>query len=423
MAILSLGVDVDSLRVQRSLNDSSSTLAKSFERLSTGLRINSASDDAAGLAIADSLRVKARLYSGSIRNINDGISALNIIDGTLSAQSALTTRLIEIAEQSANGTFSEAQRRALNTEYQALVQESGRLGDTTSFNNLNLLLGGHGSSNPAQFNIQVGTSGGVTSNLQITTADTGTFSGVLNVNDIGGTAGAGSAYTIDELMAGTNNTAVLTRVTDSLGNAHEIYLAFADIGGAFRVNAFMRASESNGATSSDASKWVQMTSGTGVCNYNTSGQATSNLNMVVAGFSGGTLATVNLDISGLVVAGSATATNSPETGSSTALNLTGVETSGRGRVALDIATRRLSQISKLRGQFGAAQSRLETARGITEISRESTNSAESIIRDVDVASETASLIAAQILQQTGAKILSQASSRAEIILGLLRADK
>ena len=426
MAVLSLGTDVQSLRVQRSLNDATSSLAQSFERLSTGLRINSASDDAAGLAIADSLRVKSRLYSSSIRNINDGISALNIIDGTLSAQSALTTRLIELAEQASNGTFSEAQRRALNTEYRALVQESGRLGDTTSFNNINLLLGGHGSSNSSQFTIQVGTAGGSTSGIQINTADMGSFSGVLHFSDYQG--GGANGSTLEQLMAGSNNTAVLTTITDSAGVSRDIYLTFGDLalgggnGGSARVSAYMRGSDSNGATSSSPDIWVAATSGSATFSFNAAGQITSNIDYNVSGFAGGATSRVILDIRGIRISGASDAPNSTETGQSTLLNITGVETAGRARKALEVSKLRLEQISKLQGQFGALQSRLEIARGVSEISREGTSSAESRIRDVDVANETASLVASQILQQTSAKMLKLSSSGSEIILGLLRPE-
>ena len=427
MAVLSLGTDVQSLRVQRSLNDATSSLGRSFERLSTGLRINSASDDAAGLAIADSLRVKARLYSGSVRNINDGISALNIIDGTLTEQSALTTRLIELAEQASNGTFSEAQRRALNTEYQALIQESGRLGDTTSFNNLNLLLGGHGSSNSSQFTIQVGTAGGSTSGIQINTADMGSFSGVLHFSDY--QSGGASGTTLEQLMAVSTNTAVFTRITDSAGVSRDIYLTFGDLGvgggngGSVRVTAWMRGSDSNGATSSSPDIWVSGTSGSSQFDFNSAGQITTNIDYTITGFSGGATARAIIDLRGIRISGTSNAPNSTETGQSTLLNITGVETAGRARKALEVSTRRLEQISKLQGQFGAFQSRLEIARGVSEISREGTSSAESRIRDVDVADETASLVASQILQKTSASILKQSSSRAEIILGLLRAKE
>lgn len=420
MAVLTLGTDVQSLRVQRSLNDASARLSKSFERLSTGLRINSASDDAAGLAIADSLRVKARLYSGSIRNINDGISALNIIDGTLDQQASITTRLMELAEQSANGVFSTSQRTALNNEYRALVQEFGRLGDTTNFNNLNLLLGGHGSSNPNSFSIQAGTNGGTNSSLQIITADTGSFSGTINVSDLSNTVSG--ATTFENLMSQTGNTALLTKVTDSLGVQHDVYLTFADLGTSLRINAYMRASESNGITATDPSQWVQMLGASGVVAYDSSGQL-GITSLTIGGFAGNATAACNLDLRGARVSSSSTdAAASAEalTSGSTMLSITGVETATRAAKALEIATRRLDQLSSIRGRVGAFQSRLEIARSVSDISREGNLAAESRIRDVDVAEESASVIASQILQKTAANVLKQIGLGSEVVLGLLK---
>ena len=113
---MSFGSNMESLRAQRALGNATQSLNKSFERLSSGLRINRASDDAAGLAIADNLKTITRLHAQSIRNVNDGVSALNIIDGTLNDQSNLLARLLELAEQSANGTYSSTQRTALSKE-------------------------------------------------------------------------------------------------------------------------------------------------------------------------------------------------------------------------------------------------------------------------------------------------------------------
>src|SRR5690606_7658731 len=99
-----------SLKVQRQLSSTTSALDKVYARLSSGVRINRASDDAAGLAIADALRTDVRLYSQALRNINDGISLLAIASGALSEMSGLITRIRELAEQSANGVYSSMQR-------------------------------------------------------------------------------------------------------------------------------------------------------------------------------------------------------------------------------------------------------------------------------------------------------------------------
>lgn len=138
---LSINSNIVSLKAQRHLATATNALTSSFRNLSSGLRINSASDDAAGLAVASSLKADVRLYSQGVRNLNDGISALNIADGTLSNLSSVLTRLQELAEQAANGTLNAKQRKSLDDEAQALAQEFFRIAHTTSFNGLNLFDG------------------------------------------------------------------------------------------------------------------------------------------------------------------------------------------------------------------------------------------------------------------------------------------
>ncbi|MCI5066514.1 flagellin FliC [bacterium] len=138
---ISLGSNIASLRAQRRLSNASNQLGTTFERLSSGQRINKASDDAAGLAIADSLRADQRIASVAIRNANDGISSIGIADSALGEIGNVLTRLGELAEQSANGVFSVTQRSALANEFTALASEIERIAVTTEFNGVALLSG------------------------------------------------------------------------------------------------------------------------------------------------------------------------------------------------------------------------------------------------------------------------------------------
>lgn len=138
---ITIGSNIASLRAQRKLGQTSNDLSSTFERVSSGQRINKASDDAAGLAIADSLRANSRVYSQALRNIADGMSALTIAEGALRELSSLVTRQMELAEQAANGVYSLAQRKALDGEANALVEEYNRIAQTTVFNGVNLLSG------------------------------------------------------------------------------------------------------------------------------------------------------------------------------------------------------------------------------------------------------------------------------------------
>jgi flagellin len=104
-----LNTNLASLNAQRRLGEVTSSLGKTYERLSSGLRINRASDDAAGLAVASGLNVDSRVFSQGLRNINDGISALQIADGALEELSNVVTRIIELSEQASNGVISATQ--------------------------------------------------------------------------------------------------------------------------------------------------------------------------------------------------------------------------------------------------------------------------------------------------------------------------
>ena len=149
-----LGSNTASLRAIRSLNQVDETLGRVFERLSTGKRINRAADDAAGLSIVSTLNNRSRVLNRASLNLADAQSLLTIADGTLSAATNVVTRLAELAEQAANGTFSATQRAALDREYQVLTREINRIGASTSFNGINLGSGGR-STRAGQF---VGTS-------------------------------------------------------------------------------------------------------------------------------------------------------------------------------------------------------------------------------------------------------------------------
>ncbi len=139
---INIRTNIPSLLAQRNLESSSSKLNTSYERLSSGLRINRARDDAAGLAIAEGLKADAAVATVATRNANDGISVISIADQAIGQIANTLTRLGELAEQSANGVFANTQRSALQNEFTALTSEIERIALTTKFNGLNLLSGG-----------------------------------------------------------------------------------------------------------------------------------------------------------------------------------------------------------------------------------------------------------------------------------------
>jgi flagellin len=159
---INIRTNVSSLVAQRNLEGSTQRLQTSYERLSSGLRINHARDDAAGLAIAESLKADAKVANVAIRNANDGISIISIADQAIGQITNVLSRLGELAEQSANGVFSNVQRSALQNEFSALTSEIERIAITTEFNGLKLLSGG------GEVVFQVGFDGTSTSRVSYT---------------------------------------------------------------------------------------------------------------------------------------------------------------------------------------------------------------------------------------------------------------
>ena len=139
---VTLGRNIASLKAQQRLNETTSSLGRVFERLSSGQRINRASDDAAGLSVTMTLGNKSRVLGRAAQNLGDATSLLSIADSTLGEVSSVLTRLVELAQQAANGSYSQAQRANLNTEFQALQTEIRRIAQSTTFNGLGLLAGG-----------------------------------------------------------------------------------------------------------------------------------------------------------------------------------------------------------------------------------------------------------------------------------------
>ncbi len=138
---LVVSTNVASLRAQNALNRSQNTLQKSFQRLSSGYRINTAADDAAGLGISENLRARVRSFAVAERNTNNAISIANTAEGGLAQISGIVIRMRELAVQSANGDLSSTDRGYLDTEFQLLMNEIDRLAESTEFNGKDLLAG------------------------------------------------------------------------------------------------------------------------------------------------------------------------------------------------------------------------------------------------------------------------------------------
>lgn len=396
--VVRIGSNIASLKAQRSLTDATGTLSATFERLSSGMRINRASDDAAGLAVADSLKNQKRLYTTSIRNMNDGLSALSIATGSLSSQSTIITRMIELAEQSANGTFSDTQRDTMQSEYYQLTKEFARIASTTIFNG-RMLLTDSNRGGVGTLNLQAGVDGSRNSNIGVTLGDSGEFSGYIsraNLKyagaDISGQMDRTEEYLREQFGVG------MFKIDDN-----KIVAIFED-NGYGTLSAYVYTRNSNGLFDSTQEVALGYNSQTG--EFNSS--ATSSL-----------LSVSGIDLRALRYT-DPTGSYGPNLGTGTNIEFTNIETQEYARQSLEILKSRLQSISQLKGSIGAFESRLKTAIAVNGTQEIESAAAESRIRDIDVASESAILVATQIRQNIAAKVLKNANIQPQIALKLLQ---
>ncbi len=213
-----------SLNAQRNLSKTQSTNQESLRRLSSGLRINSAADDAAGLAISERLRAQIRSLGQAERNANDGISMMQTAEGALNEISGILTRMRELSVQSANGTLGSSDRDALNTEFTALNSEINRIADVTEFNDTRLIDGSlSGSSNALQF--QVGINGSSANQISRQVANMHASQLGTNAASGGGGTPAVSINVIDISTVSGAKTALATidqAITDSSENRADL---------------------------------------------------------------------------------------------------------------------------------------------------------------------------------------------------------
>ena len=180
-----------SINAQRNLASVTDKLAGNFRRLSTGLRISTAADDAAGLAISERLRAQVASLDQAKRNANDGISLVQTAEGALNEVSSILVRLRELAVQSANGSVSNQDKDTLDQEFQSLTDEINRIGRSTDFNGIKLL---DGSTSSVSFQVGNGTTAGIDT-LSISLTPSLSTSLGLNSLDIGSGGSTSTALT------------------------------------------------------------------------------------------------------------------------------------------------------------------------------------------------------------------------------------
>ena len=207
--------NIPSLNAQRLLGLNNDRLAVSVERISSGLRINRAADDTAGLAISNALRSDIRVLRQAVRNANDGISLINVTEGALNEQSSILIRLRELSSQASTGTVGSTERQTIQLEFDALRAEIDRIADTTAFNGQKLVDGSLAStaSSGSQILIQVGLDSGVDSRINLNTQVnlTAVNASSLLIAELSLTTAAGALTALDVI----NN--AISSITQSRG--------------------------------------------------------------------------------------------------------------------------------------------------------------------------------------------------------------
>ena len=211
LSSISINSNVSSLQTQRRLSQSSSSLNQSLQRLSSGQRINRASDDAAGLAISDSLAADRRVLDQGVKNLNDGASLLSIGSGALAELTNIVTRVQELAEQAANGTLGYRQRQSLDKEAQQLSKEYSRIAQTAEFNGIKLF---DGSTSSVKLQVGYGASGAIDASMG-GTKGIGTFAAAVSFSS---EAVASNAIALGDFN-GDGNLDIVTAGQDIQGGA------------------------------------------------------------------------------------------------------------------------------------------------------------------------------------------------------------
>ena len=394
---LVLNSNIDSLMAQSSLTSSGSQLATALQQLSSGLRINTAADNAAGYAITQGMTSQINGLNQAANNASDGVSLTQTASGALSEVTSDLQTMRDLAVQSLNATNSTQDRADLNTQFQQLMSDINNVATNTQFNGVNLL---DGSFQGATF--QVGANAGQTIAVSSVAS--------VNSNNIGG------LYTSAGTAAGTGATAGDTgtiTLTDGNGVAHTTsQITFTGV--AATDNASVAAAINQ--LSSQDGGLIATVGATGIDLSSTSNTAAAVTMAYTAGsVNAGTesLATIGVnatyDLTAATVATPSSFLNTAD--------VTTVDNSNKVLVQIDAA---LQQIATSGAQLGAYQGRFQAA--ITGLNTDSTNltSARSSIQDTDYAQATSNLSKAQILQQAGTAMVAQANTIPQNILTLLQ---
>ncbi|NUS59335.1 MAG: flagellin [Lysobacter sp.] len=384
-----INTNVMSLNSQRNLATNSASLATTIQRLSSGLRINSAKDDAAGLAISERFSTQIRGMNQAARNANDGISLAQTAEGALGEIGNNLQRIRELAVQSRNATNSSDDRAALQKEVAQLKSEIDRVADQTTFNGTKLL---DGSFTAQAF--QVGANQGqtitVSSIADANIAALGSWNSPATTTYTQTTASAGATAAATGISMDINGVTITTA-----DGAADAAAATAAIKAAFDTAKANVANTSLANVTMDATGAITSTDATlSIANL-------TNVSGVTAGTTNGTAS----QVAGAAHTGFAALDISTATGADDAI------------LAMDAA---LNSVNSARADLGAVQNRFSSVIANLNTTSENLTASRSRIRDTDFAKETAELTRTQILTQAGTAMLAQANQAPQGVMSLLR---
>jgi len=411
--------NIMAMNANRQLGINNNGMAKALEKLSSGLNINRAGDDAAGLAISEKMRGQIRGLNQASRNAQDGISLIQTAEGALNETHAILQRMRELAVQSANDTNVKVDRQAIQDEMDQLIEELDRISETTQFNTQTLLDGSFTGT------FQIGANEGQTVTLELNRMDSAGL-GLLSYNSIedGTTSGnnellADGVYVLDSgNLKDTAGNIVATYANNkiSVGSTEIITLkkaaladgaiiTISDKGEKFDVKYAL-------AKPDDSNNLGELAPGT----YTIKGSNVIKDEKLVGTFDSGT---ITISGKGITEASLGFQSGALEAGVSFTIHGSDVSTRETAEGTITAIDKAIELVSKERSKLGAMQNRLEHTIKNLDTSAENLQAAESRIRDVDMAKEMMEFTKQSILQQASTAMLAQANNLHSTVLKLL----
>jgi flagellin len=425
---MALGVlnNISALYAENSLNNTNSSLQTVLQQLSSGSRINSGSDDAAGLSLINGLQANSTALTQSATNATEGVGLLQVADGALSQVTNLLNRAVTLATETSNGTLNSTQEAAANQEYQSILSEINDIGSTTTYNSQQVFTGA-----AAGTNIYTGdssTTGSSIDNLHFAPLSSST------VGDSGGTVvqssagqfidlslAATSVLTTAATAADTVTGAVTFTITNPDGTTSTIATTATTVGGLIsEINkdgiAGVTASLTTAGAVGDPAGATTALADTGLLISNTNGSVAI-ADTALLDTTTGEAATA------LFASTKATETISYQLGAneqSTNLAATDLTSQGNAQAALTTLNTAISNVAAQRGYLGAQVNTLNAVSQVVSTQQENITSAQNAVQATDYASATTALSKYEILSQTGISALAQANSIQQEVTKLLQ---